>query len=182
MQAGVIWKQELKFKGVGPNGQELDLSNDNGGDITPKELTAVALAGCTAMDVISILEKKRQQVTAFEVRVDTQSSEEHPQIWTHGVVNYIVTGKDIDPQAVERAIQLSIQKYCPVMNMLNKAVEFENSLRDKRGLIGCGFRWCDLRGRQRHNRGLRGDGAGRIRAANTSLNFVALAAQGAFVR
>lgn len=133
MPARAIWKSGLKFQGVGPRGQELNMSSDDEGDITPKEMVGVALGGCTGLDVISILEKKRQQVTAFEVQVDTESQQEHPHVWTRGVVTYIVTGKDIDPQAVERAIQLSIEKYCPVMNMLNKAVEFETRYEIREG-------------------------------------------------
>lgn len=124
MQAGVTWKKDgLKFEGDGPRGQKVALSNKEGGEMTPMELTAVALAGCTAMDVISILEKKRQQITDFEVRVDTEHVDEHPHVWKTAVVNYIVTGKDIDPEAVERAIQLSADKYCSVMNMINKVAE-----------------------------------------------------------
>jgi putative redox protein len=76
--------------------------------------------------VISILEKKRQAVTAFQVKVETHRKEEHPKVWTHVMIDYLVTGKDIDPAAVERAIQLSSEKYCPAQNMLKLAVKIES--------------------------------------------------------
>jgi len=87
---------------------------------------ALGLGGCTAIDAISILQKKRQEVTAFEVRVNTERAAEHPRVWTHVLLEYIVTGKNIDPKAVERAIQLSHDKYCPAQNMLKETVRIES--------------------------------------------------------
>jgi putative redox protein len=91
----------------------------------PMELIAMGLAGCTAMDVISILQKKRQAVTAFEVRVEAQRAQEHPKVFTEAVIRYIVTGKDIDEAAVTRAIELSATKYCPAQAMLEKVFPIE---------------------------------------------------------
>jgi putative redox protein len=91
------------------------------------ELLAISLAGCTAMDVISILQKKKQEVSGFEVRVHTRRAQEYPKVYTHARVEYLIEGKKIDPVAVERAIELSFTKYCPVQAMLSKAVEIEHS-------------------------------------------------------
>ncbi|MEX2143529.1 MAG: OsmC family protein [Anaerolineales bacterium] len=129
-QVALDWKQGLSFSGNAPDGFTVDLDAEvgvggAGGGFSPLELLALGLGGCTGMDVISILKKKRQDVTAFEVRVKTERAAEHPKVWTQVLVEYYVTGKNIDPQAVERAIQLSANKYCPAQNMLNKAVRIE---------------------------------------------------------
>ena len=89
----------------------------------PMELLAIGLAGCTGMDVISILKKKRQQVTAFEVKVHAVRATVDPKIFTEMEIEYIVTGKAIDPQAVERAVELSETKYCSAQAMLSKAAK-----------------------------------------------------------
>jgi putative redox protein len=86
------------------------------------ELIAIGLAGCTAMDVISILKKKRQDVTAFEVRVQADTAEQHPKVFTQINIEYRIVGRDVDPVAVERALELSQTKYCPAQAMLSKAV------------------------------------------------------------
>lgn len=132
MQVALNWKNGLSFKGEGlGSGYSLDIGAEAeiGGaedGMRPMEMLALGLAGCTAMDVISILEKKRQQVSAFQVKVTTQRAEQHPKVWTHVLIEYFVTGKEIDPAAVERAIQLSSQKYCPAQNMLKLAVKIES--------------------------------------------------------
>ena len=130
MQVALEWKQELSFSGMAPNGLTVALDAEpavggSGEGFLPLELLALGLGGCTAMDVISILRKKRQAVTAFEVRVNTQRATEHPRVWTRVQLEYIVTGKKIYPRAIKRAIQLSAEKYCPAQNMFKKAVEIE---------------------------------------------------------
>jgi putative redox protein len=89
----------------------------------PPRLLLVALAGCTAMDVISILRKKRQQVSGLSVEVQGSRAEQHPKVYTHFNVLYRVRGKNVDPQAVERAIYLSKTRYCPVIGMLGKVAK-----------------------------------------------------------
>jgi len=84
-------------------------------------MIALGLAGCTAMDVISILRKKRQQVTQFEVKMDAPRSPEYPKVITSAVITYIVVGKNIDEAAVLRSIELTAIKYCPAQIMLEQA-------------------------------------------------------------
>jgi putative redox protein len=91
----------------------------------PMELLAIGFAGCTAMDVISILQKKKQEVTAFEVRVHADRAEEHPRVFTRIVMEYVVSGNKVDRTAVERAVQLSSEKYCPAQAMFKKIVPLE---------------------------------------------------------
>ncbi len=90
---------------------------------SPLELLLISLAGCTAMDVISILRKKRQVVTGFDIRVHGDRAEYHPKVFTDIELEYIIRGVDIDPLAVERAIELSVETYCCVHAMLAKSAE-----------------------------------------------------------
>lgn len=131
MDAKVTWKGRLSFTGTADTGFTVPLGSDPGvgGDndgFGPLELMAVSLSGCTAMDVISILRKKKQDVTAFEVRTHADQAGEHPHVFTHVLVKYIVTGHDVSPAAVERAIELSTTKYCPAMVMLSKIVQIDH--------------------------------------------------------
>jgi putative redox protein len=133
MEAKVTWKGRLSFTGTAETGFSLllgtepSLGGDNDG-FRPLELMALSLAGCTAMDVISLLQKKRQDVTAFEVRVHAERAEEHPRVFTHVTVEYLVTGHNVDPVSVNRSIELSATKYCPAQAMLSKAVEIEHKV------------------------------------------------------
>lgn len=88
---------------------------------SPMELLMISLAGCTAMDVISILRKKRQNVTGFEVRIHGDRATDHPKVFTDFELEYVVSGVDVDPAAVERSIQLSTETYCSAHAMLEKA-------------------------------------------------------------
>lgn len=133
MDAKVIWKQKMSFDGIAPSKFTLPIgtSPESGGDndgFRPMELILVGLAGCTAMDVISILKKKQQKVTEFEIKVHGDRATEHPKVFTDIVVEYIVKGQKIDPAAVQRAVDLSVEKYCPVEAMLKKSVKIESKI------------------------------------------------------
>lgn len=93
----------------------------------PIELVAAALAGCTAFDVINILRKKRQNVTAYEVHVEADQVSDPPQVFTKVRIRHIITGVDVDRDAVENAIHLSETKYCSVGAMVQKSAEFTTS-------------------------------------------------------
>jgi len=137
MEAKVTWKNKLSFTSTGANGftVPLDAEPEVGGDnngFEPMELIAIGLAGCTAMDTISILKKKQQDVTAFEVLVHADRATEFPKVFTHIVLEYLVEGHHVDPKAVERSIELSETKYCPAQAMLKKAcsIEHKYSIKD----------------------------------------------------
>lgn len=89
------------------------------GELSPVETVAVSLAACSAMDVVSILEKKRQQVSHYEIRVEADQRDAYPQILTRADVIHTVEGPIVDEAAVRRAIELSATKYCPVNAMLS---------------------------------------------------------------
>lgn len=100
-----------------------------GAGFIPMEMLLVGLAGCTAMDVISVLRKKRQEVTGYEVQVHGERAEEHPMVFTDIIVEHIVTGHNVSPEAVARAIELSETKYCGAGAMLGKTAKLIHTFR-----------------------------------------------------
>lgn len=129
--AQAVWEgQGLAFTINGGSGYSVrtdSLAGPTAG--SAMELVAMASAACTAADVISILQKKQQKVTAFEVRVVGLRATEHPKVFTEIELEYVVTGYGIDPKAVERAIELSLSKYCSVNKMLEKAAAISHRYR-----------------------------------------------------
>lgn len=130
MNANVTWHQGMSFSGTAGGGIKIPLtsgSEEGAADASfqPLELMAVSLAGCTAMDVLSILKKKQQVVTAFEVLVRADQADEHPKVFTHALITYLVSGRAVEESALLRAIELSATKYCPAQAMLGKVMPIE---------------------------------------------------------
>ena len=130
MDAKVIWKESMSFEGIADSGFKVPLGTSPavGGDndgFRPMELIAIGLAGCTAMDVVSILQKKRQELHNFEVWVHAENSNKHPKVFTHLLIEYVISGKGISREAVERAVELSETKYCPAQAMFKKVAQME---------------------------------------------------------
>jgi putative redox protein len=121
------WKGNSVFKTVGSNGVELQMGSDEvQKGVSPMEMLLMAIAGCTGMDIISILEKKRQPIKDFKLVVRGLRAQDFPMIWTDIDVEYQVWG-DVDPKALEQAIQLSEDKYCSVGIMLGKAASVRST-------------------------------------------------------
>ncbi len=123
------WVEGLEFQGITGSGHTLvmDAMEQGGGKNhgpSPMELLLVGLAGCTGMDVIQILQKKRQQVSGLEVKVEGVRAETDPKVYTEIDLVYTVRGKDVSARAVERAIQLSEEKYCGAGHILRKTAQF----------------------------------------------------------
>jgi putative redox protein len=97
--------------------------------VRPKELLLMALAGCTGSDVVSILQKKRVNLTDFEINITAQQTEEHPKVFTDIDLEYVFYGKDLKEKDVERAIELSTETYCGVSAMLKKAMNINHTYR-----------------------------------------------------
>ena len=89
------------------------------GELSPAETVAVSLAACSAMDVVSIAAKKRQEITRYEIHVEVTQREEYPQVFTRAEVIHEVEGPVVDEAAIRRSIELSATKYCPVNAMLS---------------------------------------------------------------
>ena len=128
MDAKVTWKSGMTFEGTPSSGFSVVMgtSVESGGandGIRPMEMILVGMGGCTAMDVVPILLKKRQEVHGLEIRLHGDRASEHPHVFTDITMEYIVTGHNVDPVAVARAIELSETKYCSVSAMLQKSVK-----------------------------------------------------------
>ncbi len=91
--------------------------------VRPMEMLLMGLGGCTAMDVLSILRKQRQDVTDCVIEVEGERGDEHPKIFTKIHVHFIITGNNLKESSVKRAVDLSAEKYCSVSAMLDKAAE-----------------------------------------------------------
>jgi putative redox protein len=101
----------------------LDAAEHNGGlnsGPQPMEMLLVALAGCSGMDILTILRKKRQDITGYELRIYGMRAEEHPKVYLDITLEHIFSGHNIRPEAVERAIELTEERYCGASAMLGK--------------------------------------------------------------
>jgi putative redox protein len=127
----VEWRDGMNFHAMGGSGYEFDFSGsspEQGG--SPMEMAMLTAAGCSAMDVISILQKKRQNVTGFAIEISGERAESHPMVYTEMSLTYVVKGQDVDPEAVARAIELSMTKYCSVSIMFKQAgIKFNTDYR-----------------------------------------------------
>lgn len=126
--AQVTWVEGMQFVGEAGSGHAivLDGRQSVGGRNTglrPMELLLVGLAGCTAMDVIHILKRKRQQVAGLQIKVEAERADEHPRVYTHIKLEYVVRGRNLSEKAVVDSIELSEHKYCSASAMLAKTAE-----------------------------------------------------------
>ena len=120
-----IWQGKMKFDAV-VNGHHLmmDLSKEAGGEDAgprPKPLMLVAMAGCTGFDVVSLMKKMRQEVEYFNLIVEGDTEEEHPNAFVNMHIIYELRGKDLDQEKIEKAISLSMDRYCGVSAVYRKA-------------------------------------------------------------
>jgi putative redox protein len=126
------WLGDMKFDSL-VNGHHVivDAMPEGGGHDTgprPKTLLLTALAGCTGMDVVSILKKMRVEVERFHVEVAAEMTEEHPRHYTHMHIIYRFAGKDLPLDKLEKAIELSQERYCGVSFMFRKAMEITHEI------------------------------------------------------
>jgi putative redox protein len=139
--AKVVWRERLTFDAMAMAGHRvvIDASKAGGGDDrgpNPMELLLIALAGCTAMDVVSILQKKREPIEGLEVFIEGTRAEKHPKTYTDIEVVYHIRGP-VGEKAVAHAVELSETKYCSVGAMLGKSArittrfEIESGKREK---------------------------------------------------
>ena len=128
-QAVIQYAGDELFVGISPSGHALAIETNSAraSAPTPMELLLVALGGCTGVDVVSILRKKRQRVTAYRVEVRGERRAEHPRAYTRLEVRHIVRGHNLSERAVAQAIALSEQKYCSVAATLRPAAEIVSS-------------------------------------------------------
>ena len=127
----VVLQEGLRFEALNAQGVSVTLDAGpplgEGAGMSPMELLLVALGGCTAMDVISVLRKKRQEVTDYRVEIGGVRAAEYPKPYTDISIRHVVTGRDLSEDAVRRSIELSEQKYCPIYDMLRKAATISST-------------------------------------------------------
>lgn len=126
MKARIKYVDGLTFIGQGGSGHwtVLDSSSNKGpsGATSPMEMVLLALMGCSAMDVVSILEKMRAPFVDLQIEAEADRAQEHPRVYTRIHLTYRVIGHGLKPQQVARAVQLSQEKYCSVTAMLRPTV------------------------------------------------------------
>jgi putative redox protein len=129
----VTWKNNMKFETI-VDGHQLVIDavpevggNDEGP--RPKSLMMVALAGCTGMDVVSILKKMKVDFTYFNLRIEGEMSDEHPKKFTSMKTIYELKGKDLAYEKIEKAVNLSIEKYCSVNANYSDSMKMEHEIK-----------------------------------------------------
>lgn len=131
MRTKVNWINKFHLEGETESGHfvrmDSALAGEDSKGPSPKELLLQALAGCTMMDVSSILEKCRKHVDKFWIDIDADSANEHPRIFTKIHLKYNLIGQDLDNKTVEKAIELSRDKYCSIFNMLKESSDISYS-------------------------------------------------------
>jgi len=128
MKCRIKWLDYMSFVGESGSGHSvvMDGAPEAGGrnlGIRPMEMVLLGLGGCTAFDVVSILRKSRQEFVDCEVEIDAERADEVPKVFTRIHVHFIVSGKNLDPAKVERAVSLSADKYCSASRMLEKTAK-----------------------------------------------------------
>lgn len=132
MECTVRWHEGMSFIAQTGSGHlvPMDGAPEAGGHnwaARPMELLLAGAGGCTSFDVISILKKSRQDVRACEVKLTAERANEDPKVFTQIHLHFIVTGRGLKPETVERAVKLSAEKYCSASIMLGKTAEMEHS-------------------------------------------------------
>jgi putative redox protein len=132
-QVSIKWKGNMAFE-TEVNGHKLvlDATPEVGGEDRgprPKPLVMVALAGCTGMDVVSILKKMRVEIEGLEIKVEGNISEEHPKTFTELKLIYEFKGKDLPMDKLKKAVEMSDEKYCGVSAFYKKAVPLSYEIR-----------------------------------------------------
>ncbi len=122
-KAQLNWTDGFQFVARAENGPGMLLdSSDGGSGPTPMQVVLMGVAGCTAMDVVSILKKKRANISDLQVNISGDQAQEHPKRYTDINIEFIVHGKGVKPQDMERSIELSLTKYCSATASVNANV------------------------------------------------------------
>ncbi|WP_026776622.1 OsmC family protein [Polaribacter sp. Hel_I_88] len=124
------WTQKSQFETDNPSGYKFtmfDKSQDNGDVVgfAPKALMLSSLAGCSGLDVVSLLEKMRAEVADFNIEVTAELTDEHPKFYNKVKVDYHFSDTELQPEKIQKAVNLSVTKYCGVMEMFRQFAEVE---------------------------------------------------------
>ena len=125
-----VWTEKSQFETDNPSGHQFtmfDKSQDNGDTVgfAPKALMLSSLAGCSGLDVVSLLEKMRAEVADFKIEVTAELTDEHPKFYNKVKVDYHFSDSDLKPEKIQKAVNLSVTKYCGVMEMFRQFADVE---------------------------------------------------------
>lgn len=128
MKATVKWLDHMSFVGEAGSGHSIVMDGppDDGGrnlGVRPMEMVLLGMGGCTAFDVVFILNKARQQLTDCHVELEAERATEVPRVFTKIHAHYVIRGKDLDEKKVARAVKMTAERYCSVSIMLSASVE-----------------------------------------------------------
>ncbi len=127
------WKKNMQFESDNPSGHTvlIDTSEENGGNnagLSPKAMMLSALAGCSGLDVIPLLKKMRVKIDNFKMVVEGELTNEHPKYYNNVTLEYHFYGKDLEKEKITKAVNLSTEKYCGVMEMFRKFAEIKMNI------------------------------------------------------
>ena len=127
------WQGGLTFESDNPSGKKVIMDTDIEGQderygLSPKPMMLSSLAGCSALDVISILDKMNEEIDDFKIEVTGELTDEHPRYYHSVDVEYHFYGSDLNKKKCERAVDLSVEKYCGVMEMFRRFAEVKTSI------------------------------------------------------
>jgi putative redox protein len=125
-----VWKENMQFESDNPSGHNLfmDAGEENGGKgegYRPKALMLASLAGCSGLDVVGILKKMHAEVADFKIEVTAELTDEHPKFYNKVKVDYHFTDAELKPKKIQKAVNLSVTKYCGVMEMFRQFADVE---------------------------------------------------------
>ncbi len=132
MKATVNWQSGMTFKGQSESGHQVILDGDNPGEgPSPMEMVLMSVGSCSAVDVVSILQKAKQDFSDVTVEVTAERAETVPRVFTKINLHFVVIGNDVSDKHVSRAVSLSADKYCSVAKMLETSVNLTHSFEIK---------------------------------------------------
>lgn len=125
-----IWKGKMQFESTNPSGETflINAAPEHGGEgagLRPKAMMLSALAGCSGLDVASLIEKMKLEVADFKIETLANLTEEHPKVYDAVMVEYHFYGKNLDENKLQKAVNLSVEKYCGVMEMFRQFAKIE---------------------------------------------------------
>lgn len=128
-----VWTEKSQFETDNPSGHKFtmfDKSQDNGDTVgfAPKALMLSSLAGCSGLDVVSLLKKMHAEVADFKIEVTAELTDEHPKFYNKVKVDYHFSDSELQPKKIQKAVNLSVTKYCGVMEMFRQFAEIETEI------------------------------------------------------
>jgi len=125
LKAKLIWREGWSFDAISDSDSRIVVDGKKKIGLSPMELFLIGLVGCTTVDVVSILEKMRQQFTAIELEVEAEHKQDFPKYFTAIKLNYWVKGKQIEESKLKRAIELSHERYCSALHSLRPDIKIK---------------------------------------------------------